>query len=67
MVWVNGQQSGGESRSYSSWSFQLPAGQQELTLESDAEEKPVRPREILDDARTPYSVQIGSIRVRNSP
>ena len=55
----------GEPKSYLCPPFLLPAGLHELTLESDAVETPRRSRESLDEAKTPYSLQIGAIRVRD--
>jgi hypothetical protein len=57
----------GEPKSYSSPPFLLPAGVQELTLESDAAESPKRSHDSMDEAKTPYSLRISAIRVRNDP
>jgi hypothetical protein len=57
----------GEPKSYLCPPFLLPAGLQDLTLESDAEEAPKRSRDSMDEAKRPYSLQIGAIRLRNHP
>ncbi len=55
----------GEPRTYLSPSLRFPEGLNNLRLESDAEQKPTRSRDALDESKKPFSLRIQSIRVRN--
>ncbi|WP_435017382.1 hypothetical protein TA3x_004988 [Tundrisphaera sp. TA3] len=47
--------------------FALPAGLQTLRLESDGEDRPTRPADVIDEARTPYSFLVRSIELGANP
>ena len=57
----------GETTPHASPPFHLPAGIHELTLESDCESVPSNPINFMDEVKTPYSLRIGGIRLRNVP
>jgi hypothetical protein len=54
----------GSPRTLETPPFRLGEGVRELTLISDGDERPARYFDRLDDARTPYSLRINSMRVR---
>jgi hypothetical protein len=54
----------GNSRTIESPPFPLEGGLRELNLESDGEDQPTRYADRLDDARTPYSWRLNSVRLR---
>ncbi len=45
--------------------IRLGSGVHELRLESDGDDRPARHADRLDDARTPYSLRLKSVRPRN--
>jgi hypothetical protein len=52
----------GALASYTSPAFRLPAGLQELTIESDGEERPVRGREAIAEGQwRPYSLRVAGV------
>ena len=57
----------GEARLYFSPLFVRPAGVQDLTIESDDAKKPLGPGDSLDEAMTPYSLQVNAIRLLAFP
>jgi hypothetical protein len=56
----------GTSRTIETPPFRLEDGVQELRLESDGDDRPTRHADRLDDARTPYSLRLGAVRVRSA-
>jgi hypothetical protein len=56
----------GPHRSYASPRFRLPPGVQELTLESDGEDRPRSGPEAVDLARTPYSLRVVGVRLESA-
>ena len=43
--------------------IRLGPGLHDLTIESDGEDRPTRPEDRLDEARTPYSLRLRSVRI----
>jgi hypothetical protein len=54
----------GASQTIESPPFALEGGLRELSLESDGEDQPTRYADRLDEARTPYSWRLNSVRLR---
>ena len=54
----------GPARTLETPPFAVDAGVRELTLVCDGEDRPARHADRLDEARTPYSYRIDSVRVR---
>ena len=56
----------GEPRSYLSPPFRLPAGLSELSLISDAEERPARGFDAFDEAKSPYSLRVSGMQLQTA-
>ncbi len=56
----------GRSRAVETPPFRLGPGLHDLTLESDGDDRPTRHADRLDDARTPYSLTVGAVRLRGA-
>jgi hypothetical protein len=56
----------GSPRTLDSPPIRLGDGIHELRLESDGDDRPSRHADRLDDARTPYSLKLRSVRIRDA-
>jgi len=54
----------GTARHFESPPFTLDSGIHELTLVADGDDPPTRSADKLDEARTPYTLRLGSVRVQ---